>query len=266
MFFKKVTLFLLLVNFGKQTMTGQSLTDFKYYDYPFENEVYIDAALSFSNAFNPAAPNPSFHNKTGWTGAIGVRKYTFEPFQWRVYYHNKLVGDVFTIFNESVKNDPNIIYRSIESGLTTGILGWFNFTCNTVTTDKHSLGLGFNLNDYFLSSTYSSDSTGNGWTSLEPQGYFFGVGPSVSYIYLPSKYIFLELNGSYSFPYFQAANLSYAIKEEDYPHPHFANLSIEIQSKFGFYFSTEYNFIINRGDIPNKTRRINYIIGFRFMM
>lgn len=244
---------------------SQDLAEFEYYGYPYANEMYLGVAYSQSSLANRSAPFPENHSISGWSALIDFKTANFEKGQYRLTYKNKLVGDLLNLADRVLEDSRNI-RRDIGSSISTGILGWFNVVYNINEHPKNSLAIGFNLNDYFLASTYQSDTSSGGWASYEPQGYFFAAGPSITYNYLPTKYFFIETGISYSIPYFQAASLSYAVKDEDYPHPHFLQLYTEVQTKYGFFIGIDYSSIINRGDIPNKTQRTDLLFGFRFML
>lgn len=261
---KLISLITLLI-IASFSAESQDLAEFEYYGYPYSNEMYLGVAYSQSSVVNPSAPRPENHSVSGWSALIDFKTANFEKGAYRLTYKNKLVGDLLNL-TDRVLEDSRNIRRDIGSSLSTGILGWFNIVYNLNESPKNSMAIGFNLNDYFLGSTYESDTSAGGWASYEPQGYFFAAGPSITYNYLPTKYFFIETGISYSIPYFQAASLSYAEKDEEYPHPHFIQFYAELQTKYGFYLGVDYSSIINRGNIPNTTQRTDLLLGFRFMI
>ena len=49
-------------------------------------------------------------------------------------------------------------------------------------------------------------------------------------------------------------------------YPIFFQTQLEIQSRWGFYAALHFQKMINRGNLPNQTKRIDAVLGFRFMI
>lgn len=245
---------------------GQNLKDFSYFYRTFHEETYLSIFPTFTMVRNNDAPHPSAHALNGFTGKIEMRKINFDSGEKQYIYQHKLLFDMFLIVDDQINGDGSDYYRSETSGLTNGMIGWYSFGWNIISGDRFVLNAGINLNDYFLSNSYQVDSILNSLVSFEPQGYWFAAGPSFILSYSLNQYFIIQSHVTYSVGYWRAVSLSYAGVQEDdgYPHPHFGGLSLEIQSKYGLYAGIDHNWLINRGDIPNNTRRTDLFIGFRF--
>lgn len=248
-----------------QFLGAQTLADFKYLNYPYTNEFYIGVAVSRTTISNPDAPFPSRHKLQAFSGTVELKSTSFAKGGMRYYGQHKLLPDMLVLTKQAINVDPNVIYRNESSYLANGILGWHSFTWNLHDPKKYSVALGFNLNDYFFGSTYHTDTTPNSWVSPEPQGYYFAAGPTLQANYMLGKYFMAEMMASYSLSYWRAVSLTYATVNDKYPKPHFAQLHFELFSTWGLFAGIDYNFIINRGDIPNNTQRFDLSVGFRFM-
>ncbi len=264
---KLLVYFILLCSFF--SYRAQNLTDFNYLgDNYSADETYLSAAISRSKLTNLAAPYSENHTINGFTGTIDLKKVTFKKGQKRFFYEHKLIGDLFMLSREILFKNHNAIYRQESSNLSCGILGWAAWTWNINTPKKNSLAIGFNLHDYFLTSTYVVDSSSSGGKrkSLEPQGYWFTAGPKLVYNRSISKHFILEAATSYSISYWRVVSLSYATVDDNYPKPHFGQARLEVLSSIGFFAGFDYNWVINRGDLPNSTKRFDALFGFRFML
>jgi len=102
--------------------------------------------------------------------------------------------------------------------------------------------------------------------TIEPQGYWFGTGPSVFVDYYINQYFILHGHMAYSAGFWRAEELddNPEYVDDSYPNPHFGSINLIIQSKWGFMTGIDYNWLINRGENPNNTRRFDLIVGFRF--
>ncbi len=259
---KSITLFLLV--FLPFSLFCQSINDFKYFNKEYANDNYIGIAPTIVSISNNEAPNPEQHKISGLSGTLEIRKVNFDINDSRFLYRNKLVFDLFLIVDNMINDDGNAYYRSEGSGLTTGIIGWYSKTWNIYSNQRLCLSVGGNLNDYFLTSSYRLEDT-NSLSTNEPNGYYFSAGPSILFDFLVNKNFIVHAHANYSMSYWRAANNTYGdvIEDDSYPKPHFAGLNLQLQSKWGVYTEVDYNFLINRGNNPNNTKRIELIIGFK---
>lgn len=247
---------------------SQNLHEFEYLGDPYgANELYLGLYPTFSMVSNSAAPNPSNHKLNGWSGEISLRKVNFDQGKLRWSWQQKMFVDVVLLLNEALIQDESAINRKVGTGLSCGPLGWIDLSWNLLDTNKkHQVSLGINHNDYFYASTFDPDTSTVGVISPEPQGYYLAAGPSVIVNYLFNEYLMAELSTSYSFSYVKPVDLDYAYNPDpNYPKPHWGQIDLELQSKWGFFTGFNYNWIINRGDIPAKGKRFDLLVGFRFM-
>lgn len=77
----------------------------------------------------------------------------------------------------------------------------------------------------------------------------------------------LEFSGSYSISYWKALDVEYATNPDpDYPLLHWGQIDLELQSKWGVFTGINYNWIINRRNIPSAGKQLDLILGFQFMI
>lgn len=246
-------------------VTGQTLSEFKYFSKTYDDDIYIGLAPTYSFSWNSEAPDSEAHSVRGITGKLDIRKVNFKKGEKRYYYQHKLVFDMLLIIDNQINGDGSAYHRQEGSGFTTGWIGWFSMGWNIVGSDKFCLALGGNINDYFLTNSYRLDTDINNLTSLEPQGYWFAGGPSAFADYVLGKYFLFHSHFSYSLGFWRVVSLDYKGTQIDnsYPKPHFGGMNIELQSKFGLFGGVDYNWLINRGENPNNTKRIDIVFGFR---
>lgn len=266
---KKITLFICLG--WCIHLNAQTLDKFEYLGEIYgNNEQYFGLYPTLSFVNNKVAPNPQNHKLKGWTGELSYRKVDFAKYKWRISWQQKMFVDVILILNKALqKGDPNAIDRKENTSLTTGIIGWVDGVINmNEPTGNFLWAIGANHNDYFYGSTYA-DTSRNGytWATFDPQGYYLALGPTVTVNYLPSRFLMIEGSCSYSFSYKKVVDISYATNPNpSYPMPHWGQIDLELHSKWGFFTGCNYNWIINRGNIPNKGKRLDVLVGFRFMI
>jgi len=260
-------IFLFVVSCNNPFIFAQTLESFKN----GKNEFYDGSghwgfALSVSRLSNPVAPNPEAHSITGLAKKIDFKKYNFDKGGRRFYFQNKTIGDLLFTLGSEIQKDKGA-ERGENSALTTGLIGWTSWGWNVLAKPKSALALGFNINDYILGSTYIyTDTQGNKQTPIttEPQGYYWSGGPSLFLDYAISETLVLQAFAGYSFAFWRPVSLSYAQEDKAYPKPQFLHLNAELQTKFHLYGGIDFTSLINRGDLPNDTKRFDIIVGYRF--
>ncbi|MEM0999335.1 MAG: hypothetical protein AAGN35_19920 [Bacteroidota bacterium] len=241
-------------------LPGQGIRDFRWLGDPVDGETFLGLGASRTSLANPAAPNPELHDVSAFTLYFDLKKLNLQRGKASFYYSNALLGDLVLLLQETFQN-PNSILRSVNSSLSSGLFGWFNLGWNLTRPGPVQPFLGFNLNDYFLGSTYL-DSL-NGRVSLEPQGYHFAGGPLVGLRAALGKVGLLELRSTYALSYVRAVSLSYAERDDNYPKSHFFHAQIDFFTAIGVFVAVEHHRLVNRGDLPNATRRWDATLGYR---
>lgn len=256
--------FALLFSFSETN--SQSLNEFRYFNREYADDLYLGIFPTFTFVSNGEAPNSTAHRIAGFTGKLDLRKVNFEMGERRFLYQHKLLFDMLLIIENQVTDDGSAYYRSEESGLTTGFIGWTSWAWNMFGNERYCVAPGVNINDYFLTNSYKLKAGSDNLTTIEPQGYWFAAGPSVFFDYALHNNFLLQTHASYSFGVWRAVNLEYDDTQIDdsYPNPHFGGLNFELHTRWGFFTGLDYNFLINRGDNPNNTNRLDVLIGFRF--
>lgn len=244
----------------------QTIDDFEYLGEYYSDELYLGIAFSNSHVTNSDAPRPEVHNIAGLSGELNMRYIRLEAGEMSWRWQHKLLGDM-TLFTYKVfTENSNLVNRGESTAFSCGLLGWWNWTWNITLPNRYILSAGFNLNDYFFGSSYIVDSLANPneLKSLEPQGYYFTAGPTIVGQFMINKNFVVEGSASYSISYWRAVSLTYAQEDNSYPKPHWGQLNAEFISRWGVYAALNYNWVINRGDLPNNAKRLDLLLGFRF--
>jgi len=250
-----------------QSVYSQSIEDFRYLKDPIDEESFVSLGLSRASLSNPEAPRPENHSIGGIVLHLKIHKIRTQAGRASITYQNPLLGDLILLLQNVIDN-PNNANRSESSLLGSGLTGWYKAGWN-LTGDKGPIQpfLGFAHHDYFFGSTYDLDSiSGNGWATFEPQGYYFAAGPMGGLRAAVGNIGLMEVRGTYAFSYWRAVGLTYGIRDDSYPKPHWLQLQADFLTKWGLYAGLAHHRVINRGDIPNATRRWDAILGFRFML
>ncbi len=250
-------------------LTCQKLTDFEYLGEKYgSGELYLGLNPTYTFVRNNDAPFPNKHNISAFSVDLSFRKVNFERGSLSWNWQNKLLGDLILLIDKAFI-DPNVLFRDEQTGFSSGPIGWLDWTIALNNADgKTQWSLGINHHDYFYTSTYTVDTiAGSSWASLDPQGYFFAAGPTLKINHLLCAPLMVEVSSSYSFSYWKAVGLSYAHQpDSNYPLPHFGQVDIELQTKWGVFGGLNYNWIVNRGHIPSNGKRLDLLFGFRFMI
>ncbi len=253
------------------TSKAQTLEKFTYLGEIYgANELYIGVNPTYSMVRNKAVPFAKNHELNGISGDFSLRKVNFQQGKVSWNWQNKMYGDLLLLLNKALtKTSANDLNRKEGTSMTSGVIGWLDFTwAMNKPNGRFQWSLGANLNDYFYGSTIKLDSLpGENWATYDPQGYFLAAGPTVKMNYLLGNSFMLEFSGSYSISYWKALDVEYATNPDpDYPLPHWGQIDLELQSKWGVFTGVNYNWIINRGNIPSAGKRLDLILGFRFMI
>lgn len=256
-----------LLLLGLLFLCQQAMTQnrFGYLGDEYLDDIYLGISASYSFVRNVEAPHPEDHSLNGFTASIDLRRTSWDVGDRKYMMKYKLLADVFLIVENQINSDGSQYYRSQESFITNGLLGWHSWAWGIFANEKISLGLGLNLNDYFIGTSYYNDTTKKLY-SPEPSGYHFAAGPNFMLDYIMNKFVMFHFQSAYSISYYRFVTMSYAIKDDSYPKPHFFQFSLEAQSPWGFYLAADFNGLINRGDLPAKTRRLDLLFGFKFVL
>ena len=168
-------------------------------------------------------------------------------------YRNRIIGDFVSMIIPG--NIDKIATKGTE--ISTGILGWWNVGYNLYQTDKLNIAPAIALHDYIYSSG-----------DVEPNGYYFTIGPAFIADYELSDPFILHFEGSYCLSNRARAQSSklgdnYDPNARD---PHFINLQAEVRFN-SLFFGLSPVWIINR-HVPSKNvdrgYRLDIMTGLKF--
>ncbi len=259
-----VRIFFFIMLLSSENLVGQSFDGFDMQKNSYYDEPHFGASLSYTFMSNPEAPYSEEHRKSGFTMRVFYKKYNLGKGDTRMFWQNKSLGDLLNLLVQQIQTNTGVARE--ENSVLSDLIGSTSWGWNIIDKDRMSGALGFNLNDYIIGATYFERQNGepvNGTTG-EPQGYYWGTGPSVFFDYVISNHLVLQSFASYSLSMFRLVSVSDAIKDNSYPKPHFAHINLELQTTFMLYGGVDYSWLINRGDLPNQTRRFDVFVGLRF--
>ncbi|MCC7297531.1 MAG: hypothetical protein IT244_04295 [Bacteroidia bacterium] len=242
---------------------GQNLKDFKYLKDPYQHESYLGFAGTFTAIRNNAAPFPEAHALQDFSADINYRSVNFDQGEMQYLGHYKLLPDLFFLLGKMI-NQKNNGLRGEGSSVTSGIAGWHRWVWNVKSKPKMCYSLGFALNDYFMGNSYRDSN--NQLKTYEPQGWWLSAGPTAMYHAAIGKHFVFHGTINYNLGYYKPVNVSYAVVDNQYPKPHFFHTHVELVSSLGLFAGIDYTAVINRGNIPGKVRRIDGLLGFKFVM
>lgn len=258
-------LFSLFVN---SQLYSQRIEDFKYFGKPYKDEFYLNMAVSRVMISNDAAPNPQNHQLKGTTLKLNARSTNFAAGGFNMYVDHKLLGDLAWWLGRFFKGDESI-FETEESGLSSGLLGWYSFLVNLNKPNRVQFGLGLNAKDFFLTSAYPKDvrqpyANPSNRIILEPSGNYYAAGPSVGVRYNLLNAVLIEYKGDLSIPFAKLDPGDGFKKDPDFKNPYFINHVLELTSSKGFYLGFESTYFLERTKANNSTKRNEIYLGFRF--
>lgn len=242
---------------------AQSLKEFKYLGDPYDNELYLNVCGTFTLLRNNAAPYPEAHKFNAFSMDISGRNVTWEKGKPHYTMNYKLLPDLLFLTGKMI-NRKSSGNRTEGSSVSTGIGGWHRWAWNIAVREKQCVSLGFALNDYFIGNSYR-DSSKNLHT-YEPQGWWISSGPVVMYHRLLHKHLLLHSLVNYNFGFLKGVDITYAEKDPSYPKPHFFHIQSEIISSIGIFAGFDYTRVINRGNKQGKVQRLDFLLGYKFVL
>jgi len=259
----------ILLFFSTLSLNAQTISDFAWFADDYEDQLFLGLGYNQIRISNNDAPNPDNHKLSGGTLRLDLVKTNFEKGEVRFNYTNKLAGDLILYASQIFKEEKSV-YQTEQSFLSTGLLGWFSTTWNINEPEKYQVSLGIHFGDYFLTSAYPEDITkpfSNPSNSIvqEPNGNYYGFGPTAIVDYMLTKHFMLEYKGHLTIPFYRLES-EYLVSTGDYKNPYFLNNTLEVITSKGLYGGMELTNIINRGNLPNNTKRFELYLGFRIRL
>ncbi len=242
---------------------GQTLNDFKYLGDKYGGDSYIGVSFSYATLMNNAAPRPEKHHLSAPLLEIEFNRITFDKGKVTYRTDYKLITDLLFITGKMINRKSNG-NNSEGSAVGCGIIGWHNFGWNVVAKPKLCIAPGFAINDYFVGSSYvyapSSD-----LVTQEPQGWYIATGPALFTHHYINRLFLLHLHSAYTFAFARPISITYAVANDSYPKPEFFHFDATLMTRWGIFAEAQYTRLINKGNIPNQTQRIDLKLGFSFV-
>ncbi len=243
----------------------QTLDKFTYLKDRFHQEEYLNFSFMLANLDNPAAPNNrALHKQSVPFIDLYFLKPDFSKGGLNRRSDYKLIPDMFWLFKQITEKDEKKLYANQGSSITGGIIGWHHWSWNIIAKPQHCIGLGINLSDYFIGSIYQGEN--NDIVLHEPQGWQIGLGPVITMSNRINNTFVLISSAAYVPSLLKPVDVSYAKADDAYPKPHFLHGNITLMSKWGLFMEGQFVQLINRGNLPNQTRRLDLKLGFAFVL
>ena len=251
------------------SITAQSQTSVESFTYLGErygaNESYLGFNPTLSMLRNKVAPYPERHTVNALSFDFNYKRVDTDRGGIRLNINNKSIGDLVSLLRSVTKGEKDIYVE--ENTYLGTLLAQIDLDVNlNKPNGRIQYSIGVSHTDYLYAARYTVDSL-NGQFTLNPQGWYLTVGPHLMVNFVLSDFLQAELSGGYGFTYARPINVEDAYQPNAfYPDPDFANVKLELQSKWGLYACSHYSWINNRGPIPSSGKRMDLFLGFRFML
>jgi hypothetical protein len=248
-------------------LNAQDIDDFHWFGDDYEDQLFLSLGVNRIGISNNEAPNAEHHKQSGTTFKLDLKKVNFEKGRASYYYENKLLGDM-VLYASDFFSGKETVYQKEESGLTSGFLGWVQALWNITEPDRYQIAVGASFKDFFLSSAYPEDpsrpySNPGNIIIQEPNGGYYAIGPALAFRITLSKLFMAEYTGDLAIPFGKISTDNLRKVEGGYKHPYFMSHTVEVNSSKGFFVGYSYTSIMNRGNLPNNTKRTELFLGFR---
>lgn len=264
----KIIFALTLLSFvSTSSIVAQDIDDFRWFGDDYEDQLFLSLGVNNIHISNNEAPNSGNHKQSGTTIKLDLKHINFEKGGSSFYFENKLLGDLILSADRYFK-EKGSFYQEEESGLSSGLLGWWSFLWNITEPNRYQIAIGANAKDFFLTAAYPEDvskpySNPNNNIVQEPNGNYYAIGPSATVKFIVNKYLLLEYKGELSIPFGKLDSKDLADYDGNYKNPYFLSQTLEANSSKGFFIGYELSSIINRGNLPNSIKRSDLYLGFR---
>ncbi len=246
------------------SIQGQSFQTFDQQKKPWYDEFHFGVVPVFTIMSNPEAPYAESHRVAAITMQIYYKKYNLDKGDTRMFWQNRSIGDLLSLLVREIRTNEGVDRE--EGSVLSDLIGSTSWGWNVNEGKRLSLAAGFNLNDYIIGATYAERLNGEpvNLSTGEPQGYYWTTGPSLFADFVLTDQLVLQTFASYSISMFRLVSVSNAVEDKSYPKPHFVHLHAELQTTLRLFAGVDYTWLVNRGDLPNQTRRLDFFVGYRF--
>jgi hypothetical protein len=200
----------------------------------------------------------------GTTVNAKFRADAFEKGDWRYYFENPTLGDLFWMIGHDKKTS-----NSTEKGVLSfgsGFLGWHQIYWNVVAQDKLLVSPGISLGDYIFGTQRPQSTDNSSGKTLDPAGYYFHAGPAIMVTKLLTETLWVNAYTRYDLTT-RAGKLDAGtyVETPGYKKPHFFALGASVQhGKSHLCGAINYTHMIDRGGNKDAASRIDVTIGFMF--
>lgn len=243
--------FLLMVAFAATcfSTSAQSFGDFE----DFEDFSWI-GMLRYTHFSDPYQPTVK-----GLTANVAVRAASFEKGGASFHYENPTLGDfVYVLFH--IKKAFN--NQTVDKSYGGGFFGWFQGYQNVVVKNRFLLAPGISMGDYIFGIQQPNVGPPS---KLEPNGYYFHIGPALKTAVVLNNSLFLEAfvqnDIAFKASKVQGGDYEYI---KGYKRPHFINVTANIHHRSRVYGGVRMSKINDRGSNDIKATRIDVSMGYMF--
>lgn len=195
---------------------------------------------------------PRSLNYGGTTFNFQARFDYYEKGDQRWHFENSTLGDMLWVLANQLKGkDP--LGTDAQQAYGSGFFGWHQVCWNVVAKDRTLVSPGISFGDYIFSTKPA------GQEALNPQGYYFNIGPAL---------MLTQVVGN---DFWVNATLRYDITgratrpKVDYKNPYFFGLTASIHhAPSRLFFEIDYLTVNDRGSNNIKGQRYDFSFGYMF--
>lgn len=191
----------------------------------------------------------------GFTFNYALRKGGSAPGQANWHFENPTLGDFIYVLVNFKKWNSSTTDKSFGAGF----FGWHQVYVNALVRDRLIIAPGICFGDYIFG--IRQNDIGDP-AVLEPNGYYFTLGPGVKASYVISKKLWVE-GYVYNDIGFKASTPGGSYQKLDgYEKPYFFNVGGTLYSTSRFFGGFRVNKLIDRGAHNIKATRVDISVGY----
>jgi hypothetical protein len=216
------------------------------------NQVYDDYTINLFTRYTSFA-DPYNKTVSGFTVNMGYRVGSSRKGGVSYQFENPTLGDfIFVLFNwKKVKASND------DKSFGSGFFGWHQVYWNVIAKDRFILGTGLSLGDYIFGIKKPNSDP----AVLEPNGYYFHLGPALRASYLINDKMWVE-GFVHNDIGFKAGKPGGNQNVKGYERPFFLNVGASLHSTSRFFGGFRVVKLIDRGVNDLTATRVDVSLGY----
>lgn len=196
----------------------------------------------------------------GMTANMSFRTGSLEKGGTSINYENPTLGDFVYVLSHWKKSQEQA--KTVDKSFGSGFFGWFQMYFNAVTRDRFILAPGLSMGDYIFGINQMQKATSP--HIMEPNGYYFHLGPAIKASYLISDGLWVEgfAQNDIGFKAGKPGGEYQYIK--GYKKPFFFHVGANLYSTSRLFGGFRVVKLIDRGENDIKATRVDVSLGYMF--